>query len=128
MYVQYVECYALHLRSSLYVFDLQLHILLIHSKIHRLNDSPGVHQSQADAHLVSSSLLMYICTCDFVVSSSVSDAQVTTITPEDATNPTYSITVNCTINPDSTADMCEVMATANGQILTGNEVYITHYN
>ena len=24
--------------------------------------------------------------------------------------------------------MCEVMATANGLILTGNEVYITHYN
>ena len=61
-------------------------------------------------------------TCSFVVSSSVSDAQVTTIIPEDATNSTYSITVNCTINPDSTADMCEVTATANGQIiLTGNE-------
>ena len=100
---------------------LQLHIFLTSSKIHRLNDSPGVHQSQADVHLVSCSLLMYICTCDFVVSSSVSDAQVTTITPEDATNSTYSITVNCTINPDSTANMCEVMATANGQILTGNE-------
>ena len=65
---------------------------------------------------------MYVHTCSFVVSSSVSDAQVTTIIPEDATNSTYSITVNCTINPDSTADMCEVTATANGQIIrTGNE-------
>ena len=41
---------------------------------------------------------------------------------EDTTNLTYSITVTCTINPDSTADTCEVIATANGQTtLTGNE-------
>ena len=31
------------------------------------------------------------------------------------------ITVTCTINPNSRADMCEVMATANNQTLTGNE-------
>ena len=55
------------------------------------------------------------------MSSSVTDA-VTLITPEDATNRTYSITVTCTINPDSDADMCKVMATANGQTThTGNE-------
>ena len=54
------------------------------------------------------------------MSSSVTDA-VTVITPEDATNTTYSITVTCTINPDSDADMCEVMAIINGQTLTGNE-------
>ena len=33
----------------------------------------------------------------------------------------HSITVTCTINPNSPADMCEVMATANNQTLTGNE-------
>ena len=55
------------------------------------------------------------------VSSPVSDAQVTTITPEDATSSAYSISVNCTINPASRADMCEVMMTANNQTLTGNE-------
>ena len=35
----------------------------------------------------------------------------------------HSITVICTINPNSPADMCEVMATvtANNQTLTGNE-------
>ena len=61
-----------------------------------------------------------MCTRIFPVSSSVTDA-VTVITPEDATNTTYSITVTCTIDPYSTADMCEVMATANSQTLTGNE-------
>ena len=57
----------------------------------------------------------------FPVSSSVTDAPVTMITPEDDTNETYSITVSCTIHPDSDADMCEVRAIANGQALTGNE-------
>ena len=41
------------------------------------------------------------------------------ITPEDATNTTYSITVTCTIHPDSDADQCVVMAMADGQTLTG---------
>ena len=62
----------------------------------------------------------YICTHIFPVSSSVTDA-VTVITPDDATNTTYSITVTSTINPYSDADMCEVMAIINGQTLTGNE-------
>ena len=31
------------------------------------------------------------------------------------------ITVTCTINPDSTADMCRVMATANDQTFISNE-------
>ena len=52
---------------------------------------------------------------------SVTDATVTLDTPnEDRT--LHSITVVCTINPDSDADMCEVMATANRQtIFIGNE-------
>ena len=34
---------------------------------------------------------------------------------------TYLITVNCAINPDSTADVCEVIATASNHILIGSE-------
>ena len=33
----------------------------------------------------------------------------------------YSITVTCTINPDSTADVCEVIATASNHIFIGSE-------
>ena len=33
----------------------------------------------------------------------------------------HSITVTCIINFNSPADMCEAMATANNQTLTGNE-------
>ena len=44
------------------------------------------------------------------------------ITPEDAMNTTYSITVTCTIHPDSYADMCEVMARADAHTLTGEHV------
>ena len=61
-----------------------------------------------------------MCTHIFPVSTSVTDA-VTVITPEDETNETYSITVTCTIDPYSDADMCEVMATINDQTLRGNE-------
>ena len=70
---------------------------------------------------------MYICSIYFPVSSSVINAEVTMITPEDAMNATYLIIVNCTINCDSDADMCEVMTTANDQAtLIGNEYdYIT---
>ena len=56
----------------------------------------------------------------FPVSSSVTDA-LTIITPENATSETYNITVTCTIHRDSDADVCEVLATANGQALTGNK-------
>ena len=61
----------------------------------------------------------------FSASSSVIDAQVTMSTPEDATNTTYSITVTCTIHPDSTADQCVVMATANDQTLRGEHIIYT---
>ena len=66
----------------------------------------------------------------FPVSSAVTNATVTMITPEDATNETYSITVNCTIHPDSDADVdtCEVMAIDNGLTREGNECkYIILY-
>lgn len=59
----------------------------------------------------------------FPVSSSVIEATAALGTPNE--NKTlYSITVTCTIHPDSNADMCEVIVTANGQTLTGNEQYV----
>ena len=54
------------------------------------------------------------------MATSVTDA-VIVITPEDATNLTYSLTVTCTIHPESTADMCEVMIFPDsGDTITGN--------
>ena len=44
------------------------------------------------------------------------------ITSEDTINTTYSITVTCTIHPDSTVDQCVVMARADGQTLTGEHI------
>ena len=58
---------------------------------------------------------------------SVTNAEVAMITPEDPMNTTYSITVTCTINPDSDADMCEVIATANDQ-RTITSMYVTDVN
>ena len=70
---------------------------------------------------------MYVHVCYFTVSTSINDAQVIII-PEDATNSSYSITVNCIINPASTADICEVMVTANGQAAhIGNEFEFVYY-
>ena len=57
---------------------------------------------------------MYICTHVFPVSPSVTDATATLVTPNE-NRTLHSITVNCTINPDSLADQCEVMAVADGQ-------------
>ena len=61
----------------------------------------------------------------FPVSSSVIEATATLGTSNE-NRTLYSIIVTCTINPDSTADMCEVMATANDQTRRGNE-YICMY-
>ena len=61
---------------------------------------------------------MYVRTYIFPVSSSVINVTATLDTPNE-NRTLHSITVNCTINPDSTADWCEVMATANGHYLTG---------
>ena len=58
----------------------------------------------------------------FPVSPSVIDAIATLVTPNE-NRALHSITVTCTITPDSAADMCEVIATANGlTTLTGNIV------
>ena len=58
-----------------------------------------------------------LCINTFVntVASSVSNALTILNTPN-ATNEPYSITVICTIHPDSTADQCLVMAMANGRV------------
>ena len=46
---------------------------------------------------------------------------VTTLNAPNATNEVHSITVTCTIHPDSTADQCVVMAMADGRVTeTGN--------
>ena len=43
-----------------------------------------------------------------------------------ATNELHSITVTCTIHPDSTADQCVVMAMVDGKVnTTGDEIIIT---
>ena len=56
----------------------------------------------------------------FSVASSVTDAAIV-ITPEDATNLTYSLSVTCTIHRESDADMCEVMIVPDsGDTVTGN--------
>ena len=56
----------------------------------------------------------------FPVAPSVTDATVTLVTP-DLMMFLHSITITCTIHPESHADMCEVRTTANGQTLIGNE-------
>ena len=53
--------------------------------------------------------------------SSVIEVTSTLVTPNE-NRTLHSILVTCTI---STADMCEVTATANGHILTGNEYRYT---
>ena len=47
-----------------------------------------------------------------MLASSVTNA-VTTLSTPNATNELHSITVTCTIHPDSTADQCVVMAMAD---------------
>ena len=45
-----------------------------------------------------------------------------------ATNELHSITVTCTIHPDSTADQCVVMAMADGRVtITGTYVHTYTY-
>ena len=47
--------------------------------------------------------------------SSVTSTTVTLISPN-VTSELYSITVTCTIHPDSAADMCVVMAMSDGGV------------
>ena len=65
---------------------------------------------------------MYVCNCMYVfpVFPSVINATATLVTPNE-NRTLHSITVTCTINPDSTADMCEVRAIANDQTFISNE-------
>ena len=49
------------------------------------------------------------------VFSSVTNTTTSLISPN-VTSQLYSITVTCTIHPDSTADQCVVMAMADGRV------------
>ena len=58
-----------------------------------------------------------------MLASSVTNA-VIILTAPNATNEVHSITVTCTIHPNSTADQCVVMAMADGRVTrTGRYVY-----
>ena len=60
-----------------------------------------------------------MCTDMFVipVAPSVIEAVATLITPN-GNRTEHSITVTCTVRPESDADMCVVMAMADGVIIT----------
>ena len=57
-----------------------------------------------------------MCICVYVipVAPSVTDVAATLVTPNDNIIE-HSITVTCTVHPDSDADMCVVMAMAVGR-------------
>ena len=56
--------------------------------------------------------------------TSITDA-VTVLSTPNATNELHSITVTCTIHPNSTADQCIVMTMANGRMTrTGDEIHV----
>ena len=60
--------------------------------------------------------------CFYIIVPSLTDAIIIVNAPN-ATNELHSITVTCTIHPDSTADQCVVMAMANDRVTrTGNVV------
>ena len=64
---------------------------------------------------------MYI----FPVAPSVTETVATLVTPNE-NRTEHSITVNCTVHPESDADMCVVMAMADGRMIrTGT--YINTY-
>ena len=72
-------------------------------------------------------ILTYLCV--FPVSAPVNSTTAILDTPNE-NRTLHSITFTCTINPDSTADMCEVRATASGHTLTGNGIcaYVLVHN
>ena len=45
-----------------------------------------------------------------------------------ATNQLYSITITCTIHPDSTADQCVVMAMADGRVSSTGTSHIFSFH
>ena len=60
-----------------------------------------------------------------MLASSVTNA-VTTLSAPNATNELHSITVTCTIHPNSTADQCVVMAMADDGGSTAGTYIYTH--
>ena len=61
------------------------------------------------------------------MASSVTDAQVTVNNPN-VPSSTHSITVTCTIHPESDADVCVVMAVADDHVIIGTEHVINVKN
>ena len=74
--------------------------------------------------LVYAYIYMYVHV--FPVSSSITNATATLDTPNEYRT-LHSVTVTCTINPDSAANMCEVMATANGHATLTSNDYVRMY-
>ena len=61
------------------------------------------------------SYVLYICIYVIPVAPSVTEAMATLVTPNE--NKTeHSITVTCTVRPESDADMCVVITMADGRI------------
>ena len=58
---------------------------------------------------------MYVHTFDIPVGLSVTEAVATLITPNE-NRTEHSITVTCTVRPESYAEMCVVMAMADGRM------------
>ena len=66
---------------------------------------------------------MCICMYVILVAPSVTEVVTTLVTPNDNITE-HSITVTCTVRPDSDADMCVVMAMAVGR--TSREGKLLH--
>ena len=60
-------------------------------------------------------IAMYVHTFDIPVGPSVTEAVATLVTPNE-NRTEYSIIVTCTVHPESDADMCVVMAMADGRM------------
>ena len=59
----------------------------------------------------------------YIIVPSLTADTIIILNAPNATNELHSITVTCTIHPDSTADQCVVMAMADGRVIrTGNVV------
>ena len=86
----------------------------------------GAHEHQVGNELYRIIVVLYFFI--LMLASSVTDV-VTTLSAPNATNEVHSITVTCTIHPDSTADQCVVMGMADGRVTrTGRYIYNIIYS
>ena len=84
----YTSVYTTHVHTYVYSIELTLSITCIHRYVH---------------------------TCVILVVTSVTEAVATLVTPNESRTE-HSITVTCTVRPESDADMCVVMAMADGRM------------